>query len=68
MLSNFYIKEHVRLALQEDIGFGDITTENLTDGSECLKAELNTRSEGVLCGCEVFKAVFEIFLTALRKK
>lgn len=60
MLSNFYIKEHVRLALQEDIGFGDITTENLTDGSECLKAELNTRSEGVLCGCEVFKAVFEI--------
>lgn len=60
MLSNFYIKEHVRMALQEDIGFGDITTENLTDGSDILKAELNTRNDGVLCGCEVFKVVFEI--------
>lgn len=68
MLSNFYIKEHVRLALQEDIGFGDITTENLTDGSECLKAELNTRSEGVLCGCEVFKAVFEILSSDVKIK
>lgn len=60
MLSNFYIKEHVKEALQEDIGFGDITTENLTDGTEILKAELNTRNDGVLCGCEVFKTVFEI--------
>lgn len=60
MLSNFYVKEHVKMALQEDIGFGDITTENLTDGSEYLTAELNTRSEGILCGCEVFKTVFEI--------
>ena len=68
MLSNFYIKEHVRLALQEDIGFGDITTENLTDGSECLKAELNTRSEGVLCGCEVFKTVFEILSSDVKIK
>lgn len=68
MLSNFYIKEHVRLALQEDIGFGDITTENLTDGSEYLKAELNTRSEGVLCGCEVFKTVFEILSNDVKIK
>ena len=68
MLSNFYIKEHVKSALQEDIGFGDITTENLTDGSEYLKAELNTRNEGVLCGCEVFKAVFEILSSDVKIK
>lgn len=68
MLSSFYIKEHVKSALQEDIGFGDITTENLTDGSEYLKAELNTRSEGILCGCEVFKTVFEILSSDVKIK
>ena len=44
----------------EDIGFGDITTENLAEESDILKAELNTRSEGVLCGADVFKWVFEV--------
>lgn len=60
MLSNFYIEDHVRRALEEDIGFGDITTENLAEEGDMLSAELNTRSEGVLCGCEVFKTVFKI--------
>ena len=30
MLNNFFIEEHVKAALQEDIGFGDITTDYLT--------------------------------------
>ena len=68
MLSSFYIKDHVKMALQEDIGFGDITTENLTDGTDYLKAELNTRNEGVLCGCEVFKTVFEILSNEVKIK
>lgn len=58
MLSKFYIYEHVKSALMEDIGFGDITTENLADDKDFLKGELNTRNDGVLCGCEVFKAVY----------
>ena len=48
------------MALEEDIGFGDITTENLASDDDFLSGELNTRSEGVLCGCEVFKTVFKI--------
>ncbi len=60
MLSKFYVDEHIRMALKEDIGFGDITTENLARENDYLKAELNTRSEGVLCGCDVFKRVYEI--------
>ncbi len=59
MLSKFYVKEHVTQALKEDIGFGDITTENLAGENDYLKGELNTRSEGVLCGCDVFKTVYE---------
>lgn len=59
MLSKFYVKDHVKMALMEDIGYGDITTENLAGENDFLKAELNTRSEGILCGCDVFKTVYE---------
>ena len=60
MLSKFYVEDHVKSALMEDIGYGDITTENLAGENDLLKAELNTRSEGVLCGCNVFKTVYKI--------
>ena len=60
MLSKFYVEDHVKSALMEDIGYGDITTENLVGENDFLKAELNTRSEGVLCGCNVFKTVYKV--------
>lgn len=60
MLSRFYIEEHVREALKEDIGFGDITTENLAGENDYLEGFLNTRSDGVLCGVDVFKTVYEM--------
>ena len=60
MLSRFYVEEHIKRALVEDIGYGDITTENLTDGAEMMKAELNTRCDGILCGRDVFDAVYKV--------
>lgn len=60
MLNKLYVKEHVKNALLEDIGYGDITTENLAEESDFLKGSLDTRSDGVLCGCDVFKTVFEL--------
>ena len=60
MLSKFFIKEHVRQALQEDIGFCDITTEYLTNEKDIMNCELNSRVNGVLCGKEVFETVFNI--------
>lgn len=60
MLTKFYIQDHVKAALAEDIGFGDITTENLAEETDYLEGALNTRTDGILCGCEVFKTVFEI--------
>lgn len=59
MLNNLYVKDHVKEALKEDIGFGDITTENLAADDDYLKGALNTRSDGVLCGADVFKTVYE---------
>jgi len=60
VLSKFYVEDHIKRALQEDIGFGDITTENLAADGDYLNAELNTRCDGVLCGCNVFKQVFDV--------
>ena len=60
MLSNFYVEEHVKNALQEDIGFGDVTTESIVDEDKIFKAKLTSRTEGVVCGLEVFKTVFKV--------
>ena len=60
MLSNFYVEEHVKNALQEDIGFGDVTTESIVTEDKIFKAKLTSRTEGIVCGLEVFKTVFKI--------
>lgn len=60
MLSDFYIEEHIKNALKEDIGFGDITTENLANDIDMLSGKLDTREDGILCGAHVFEKVFKI--------
>ena len=60
MLDRFLIDKHVLMALEEDIGFGDITTDNLAKEGDILTAELNTRTDGVLCGVKVFERVFKL--------
>lgn len=59
MLNNFYIEEHVKNALQEDIGFGDITTDYLTNEEDEMTCFLNTRVDGIFCGKNVFECVFK---------
>lgn len=60
MLSNFYVEDHVKAALMEDIGFGDVTTESILGEDEMFSAQLTSRCEGVICGLEVFKTVFKV--------
>lgn len=60
MLNNFYIEDHVKKALEEDIGFGDITTDYLTNEDDSMKCELNSRVDGILSGRSVFETVYKI--------
>ncbi len=60
MLSNFYVEDHVKNALMEDIGFGDVTTESIVGEDKIFNAKLVSRCEGVICGLEVFKTVFKV--------
>lgn len=68
LLSSFYIEDHIKEALKEDIGFGDITTENLTNEEDIIFAVLATREDGILCGSCVFEAVFKILSNNIKIK
>lgn len=59
-LHDFIIEKHIKDALLEDIGFGDITTDFLAEDTDILSGSLNTREDGILCGRDVFKKVFKI--------
>ena len=60
MLSKFFVEDHVKAALMEDIGFGDVTTESIVGEDEIFEAFLAARCDGIICGLEVFKTVFKI--------
>ena len=60
MLNKFYIESHVKNALQEDMSFGDITTDYLTNEEDTMSCILNTRVDGVFCGRDVFEMVFKV--------
>ena len=58
LLHDFIVEEHVKNALKEDIGFGDITTDYLVPKNERITAKLNTREDGILCGIDIVEMVF----------
>jgi len=60
MLNRFYVEEHVKKALEEDIGFGDITTDYLTNEDDEMRCTLNSRTDGIFCGKTVFETVFKV--------
>ncbi len=63
LLHDFMIKDYIVPALKEDIGYGDISTDFITadiDKDKKFEILLKTREEGILCGCDPFRLVFEI--------
>lgn len=61
-LNNFAIDDFITNALKEDFYWGDITTDAICASIDnpLFEVYLTTRQDGVLCGCDVFKRVFEI--------
>lgn len=51
-------RQLVRLALEEDIGSGDITTETVIPADRSVKAEIRAKQECVICGLPVAELVF----------
>ena len=59
LLNKIYIEEHIKSALLEDIGYGDVTTESII-GDKTFEAKLVSRSNGIVCGLEIFKTVYKL--------
>ena len=54
-----YVKTIVQLALTEDIGQGDITTDNLVPLQSRSKAQLIAKADGIICGVNLAREVFK---------
>ncbi len=58
MLKNNVLDLIVKLALREDIGSRDITTSSIIPKNLTIRAELEAKEEGVICGVEIAERVF----------
>lgn len=52
------VRRAVATALAEDLGSGDITTDNLVPAETMARAEVVYRSGGVVCGTDILAEVF----------
>ena len=61
-LNNFAIDDFIISALKEDMYYGDITTDAICANLDNPQFEiyLTTRTNGILCGRNVFERVFEL--------
>ncbi|GHU55679.1 nicotinate-nucleotide diphosphorylase (carboxylating) [Clostridia bacterium] len=63
-----YIDNIIKTALQEDINYIDVTTDNLIDEKSHDTAFLIAKDNGVICGIDIAMRVFEILgVTEIKK-
>ena len=48
----------IKFALNEDVGLGDVTTRSIISAGDIFQAEILAKNNMVLCGLDIFKAVF----------
>lgn len=60
MLNYLIIDKIIKNALEEDIPFSDISTENLIPENSISEVDLICKEDGVIAGIDVFSRVFEI--------
>ena len=54
----YQIEQLIELAVREDLGHGDITTDSLIPDSELASASIIAKAHGIVAGIEVAKQVF----------
>ncbi len=66
MLKNENIDPILKAALREDIGSKDITTSAIIPKNLQIKADIEFRQKGVLCGIEIAERIFQLVDENLR--
>lgn len=57
-LDGLRLERFIRMALEEDIGFGDITTAATVDPDKTACGNFVAKSDGVFCGTDVIECIF----------
>ncbi len=57
-LDGLRLERFIRMALEEDIGFGDITTAATVDPDKMACGNFVAKSDGVFCGTDVIECIF----------
>lgn len=63
LLNDFIVRKYVENALIEDIGYGDISTDYVCsqiEENKTFEVNLRTREDGIFCGSDPFRIVFEV--------
>ncbi|MDY5912536.1 MAG: carboxylating nicotinate-nucleotide diphosphorylase [Inconstantimicrobium porci] len=60
MLNYLIVDELIRRALEEDMPFGDITTDTIINEKAESKASVIVKEDGIICGVSVFDRVYKI--------
>ncbi len=60
MLDNLTIDKIIKNALEEDLGWGDVTTDSTIPETAFIQGNFIAKSEGIICGINVCRRVFEI--------
>ncbi len=58
MIDKQYLTNFIAMALAEDIGTGDITTQSTVPQDTVIQGKFLAKAAGVLCGTDIAKAVF----------
>ncbi len=66
MLAGLWLDEIIRIALAEDIGSGDVTTECLVPEGVSAEAVIYSKERGVLAGLDVAERVFQVLEPGIR--
>jgi len=59
MLENLTVDSIIKNALEEDLGWGDVTTDSTIPETAVIKGNFIAKAEGIVCGIEICKRVFE---------
>lgn len=54
------VEENVKRALNEDLQYGDVTTEAVVIDNRIAKVDIIAKENGIIAGTEVFKMVFKL--------
>ncbi|MEC9491047.1 MAG: carboxylating nicotinate-nucleotide diphosphorylase [Halanaerobiales bacterium] len=66
LLNKYILDDLIERAIKEDLGYGDITTDNLIAEDAEKKAVIKIKEDGVVAGLEIARSVFNKYDSSLK--